>query len=110
MACSRFGGSQSTDLFVNILLATPAGKAQSAYLDHVTPDEEGRAEVKDWAMDHNLLILTSKSLGQSAVSTRWSTKSPKLYDRAVIVDLLKSLTIDGNEFEEAHQIFVQYNA
>src|SRR5271154_6138814 len=58
-------------------------------------------------MDHNLLILTLKSLAQWAVSTRWSTKSPKLYDRAVIVDLLKSLTIDGNEFEEAQQIFVQ---
>jgi len=68
--------SQSTDLFVSFLLVTPAGKAQSAYLDHVTPGEE---------MDHNLLILTLKSLVQWVVSTRWSTESPELYDRAVIV-------------------------
>jgi len=29
----------------------PAGKAQSAYLDHDTPDEE---------MDHNMLLLALK--------------------------------------------------
>jgi hypothetical protein len=84
---------------VSLLLAMPAGKAQSAYLDHVTPDEE---------MDHNLLILTSKSLGRWVVSTRWSTESPELYDRAVIVGLLKFLTTDGNEFE-GHNRY-SYNA
>jgi hypothetical protein len=84
-------------------LATPASKARSAYLDHVTPDEEGGAEVKDWAMDHSLLILALKSLGQWVVST----ESPELYDRAVVVDLLKSLATDENELEEAQQIFVR---
>jgi len=42
-------------------------------------------------MDYNLLSLTLKSLAQWAVSTRWSMESPELYDRAVIVDLLKFL-------------------
>lgn len=56
-------GRQSTNLFVTFLLVTPAGKAQSAYLDHGTPDEEGRTEVKYWTMNHNRLILALKSLG-----------------------------------------------
>jgi hypothetical protein len=58
-------------------------------------------------MDRDLLILIVKILAQWTVSTGWSKESPELYNRAVVVNLLKFLTTDGNEFEEAQQIFVQ---
>jgi hypothetical protein len=95
-------GSHSIDMFVSFLLITPAGKGQIAYLDQIQPDAAGITELKDWALNVDLLLATLQSLAQWDPSR--CPNIPDTCDR--LKDLLQMLARAGDEFEESQQFFI----
>ena len=91
------------ELFVSFLLITPFGKAQTAYLSHISADAEGVLQLQEWEADVDLLVLELHHLNSWARHVDWGDRVER---RALLTRVIGFIPIPKDTIEQDQRSFV----
>jgi hypothetical protein len=95
--------SHTMELYISFILVTPVGRGQIAHLDHLMPDAEGVANLKEWKADVDLLIFELRNLYTWSRAMHWEDGGQQT---ALLIAIIAFLPHPKDSVEADQWVFV----